>query len=115
MAIESVSDILKDGVSAFAGAGSTTFGTATLNFGTTGADSATILVTGLTGLTVAKHKEAFVQADDSTVDNTAKDHRLLGYWGRFTCEYVSATTMNIHCDLLIGLAKGTFTIHYVIA
>lgn len=90
-------------------------GTATLDFGATPTDSATILVTGLSGLAIATHKEAFMQADDSTADNTASDHRLLGFWGRFTCEYVSATTMNIHCDLITGLAKGTFTVHWVTA
>lgn len=88
---------------------------ATIDFGVTPASSATVLVTGLTGLTVAKHKDAFVQADDSTAGNTVNAHRLLAYWGRFTCEYVSATSMNIHCDLLVGLASGTFKIHYAIS
>lgn len=90
-------------------------GTIALDFGATPTDQATVLVTGLSGLAVATHKEAFVQADDSTADSSIDDHRRLGLWGRFTCEYVSATTMNIHCDLLVGLAKGTFTIHYVTA
>lgn len=93
----------------------TQLGTATIDFGSTPTNQATILVTGLSGLSVGVHKEAFVQADDSTGSNDAAAHRLLGYWGRFTCEYVSATTMNIHCDLLIGFATGTFTIHYVTA
>ena len=93
----------------------TLIGTATLDFGSTPTDKATILVTGLSGLSVGVHKEAFVQADDTTVGNNATAHRLLGYWGRFTCEYVSATSMNIHCDLLIGLATGTFVVHYVTA
>jgi hypothetical protein len=93
----------------------TVVGTATLDFGTTPTDSASVTVTGLSGLTIGTHKEAFVQSDDSTADNTVGDHRLLGYWGRFTCEYVSATSMKINCDLLIGDAKGTFTVHYVTA
>jgi hypothetical protein len=93
----------------------TVVGTATLDFGSTPTDSASITVTGLSGLTIGTHKEAFVQSDDSTVDNSAGDHRLLGYWGRFTCEYVSTTDMIINCDLLIGEAKGTFVVHYVTA
>ncbi len=93
----------------------TQLGIATLDFGSTPTNTGTILVTGLTGLSVAVHKEAYVQADDTTVDNNAAEHRLLGIWGRFTCEYVSATSMNIHCDLLVGEAKGTFKIHYVTA
>jgi hypothetical protein len=90
-------------------------GTATLNFGTVPTDTGSILVTGLSGLTIATHKEAFCQSDDSTTDNSASDHRLLGYWGRFTCQYTSATTMTVNCDMLIGKVKGTFTIHYVTA
>jgi len=90
-------------------------GTATLNFGTTPTDSASVVVSGLSGLSVATHKEAFVQSDDSTVDNTALQHRQLAYYGRFTCEYTSATSMTINCDLTFGNATGTFTIHYVTA
>lgn len=95
--------------------GVATFGTAVLDFGATPAEDATVLVTGLSGLSIATHKKAFVQADDSTATNTANAHRLLAYWGQFSCEYVSATSMNIHCNLLVGLATGTFTVHYVIA
>ena len=90
-------------------------GSATLDFGSTPTDQATILVTGLSGLSTGTFKEAFVQSDDSTSDNTAMDHRALGYFGRFSCEYVSSTTMNINCDLLAGFATGTFTIRYVTA
>lgn len=87
-------------------------GTATLDFGATPTDEAVILVSGLSGLTVGTHKEAFVQGDDSTVDNDATDHKFLGLSGRLTCEYVSATEMNARCDLIMGLATGTFTIHW---
>ena len=45
---------------------------------------------------------AFAQADDSTADNEAIDHRFLAFVGRFSCEYVSATSMNINCDLIFG-------------
>ena len=93
----------------------TQIGTVTIDFGSTPTNTGTILVTGLTGLTLDTHKEAYVQADDTTVDNTAVEHRLLGIWCRFSCEYVSATTMNIHCDLFIGEVIGTFKIHYVTA
>lgn len=90
-------------------------GTATLDFGATPADSATVLVSGLTGLTVGTPKEAFVQGDDSTGGNDANSHKNLALSGRFNCEYVSATSMNINCDLLIGFASGTFVVHWVTA
>ena len=91
----------------------TIIGTATLDFGSTPTDNAVVQVTSLSGLSIGSHKEAFVQADDSTASNNANAHHLLGFWGRFTCEYVNATTMNIYCDLLIGNATGTFIVHYV--
>lgn len=93
----------------------TQLGTATVSFGATPTNRASVTVTGLSGLSVATHKEAFVQADDSTTDNTTNAHYLLGIWGRFTCEYISSTSMKIYVDLLVGEATGDFKIHYVTA
>jgi hypothetical protein len=90
-------------------------GTATINFGATSADTASILVTGLSGLTANHYFNAFIQSSDSTVDNTTNDHRLLSQWGKLTCEYTSATSFTIHCDLTVGEATGTFKIRYIIS
>ena len=90
-------------------------GTATLNFSSIPSDEATVNITGLSGLSVGSHKEAFVQGDDSTGDNDALAHKFLAVSGRFSCEYVSATEMKVYCDLLMGLATGQFTIHYATA
>ena len=90
-------------------------GTATLDFGATPTDEANVLVSGLSGLSVGTHKEAFVQADDSTGSNDTQAHRMLALSGRFSCEYVSASSMRIYCDLIIGAADGTFTIHWATA
>lgn len=90
-------------------------GTAVLDFGATPSDTATVLVPGLSGLTANSHLEAFVQSGDSTGDNDAGSHRQLAYSGKFSCEYVSASSFNINCDLLIGLATGTFKLHYATA
>jgi hypothetical protein len=90
-------------------------GTATLDFGTDPATEAEVIVSGLSGLAVGTHKEAFAQGDDTTADNGVEDHQLLALVGRFVCEYVSATEMRIKCYLLFGAAAGTFTIHYVTA
>lgn len=88
-------------------------GTAVLDFTSTPSDQATILVTGLSGLSVATHKEAFVQGDDTEGTSDETDHQFLSFVGRFNCAYVSATTMNINCHLIFGLATGTFKVHYV--
>jgi len=90
-------------------------GTATLDFGATPADEASVLVSGLSGLTVGTHKEAFVQGDDSTGSNDALAHKFFALSGRFSCEYVSAASMRIYCDLVMGLATGTFVVHWATA
>jgi len=90
-------------------------GTATIDFGATPTDTATVLVGGLSGLTVNSHLEPFVQGSDSTVDNSVDAHQQLAMRARFYCEYVSATNMNIVADVMIGFATGTFTVHYATA
>lgn len=87
-------------------------GTATIDFGSTPSDTATILVSGLSGLSGASHLEAFILGSDSVGENDATAHAFLSFSGRPRCEYVSATSMNIVIDLLLGLATGQFTVHY---
>jgi hypothetical protein len=87
-------------------------GTATIDFGATPTDTATVLVSGLSGLSVGTHKEAFFQDDDSTGGNTADDHKFMRMFARPGCEYVSATEMNINVYLQAGQATGPFTVHY---
>jgi len=90
-------------------------GTDTIDFGATPTDSATKLVTGLSGLTVNSHLEAFMQGSDSTADNSADAHQQLAMRSNFYCEYVSVNSMNIVADVLIGFVTGTFTVHYATA
>lgn len=93
-----------------------TTGTATLSFGATPTTEATVLVSsGLSGLTINSHMEAFVQGSDSTATNTVDDHKMLAFFGKFNCEYVSATSMNINGDLTGFLASDNFTVHWVTA
>lgn len=89
--------------------------TTTIDFGATPTDTATKLVTGMSGLTTGSHLEAFMQGGDSTGDNDADAHKLLAFSGRFNCEYISSTSMNINVDTMVGLASGTFIIHWVTA
>lgn len=90
-------------------------GTATLDFGATPTDTGSVLVGGLSGLSVGTHKEAFIQGDDSTGDNTTDAHQQLAARAQLCCEYVSATSMTISADVLVGFASGTFTVHWVTA
>jgi hypothetical protein len=87
-------------------------GTATIDFGATPIDTATVLVSGLSGLSVGTHKEAFFQDDDTATGNTADDHKFMRMFARAGCEYVSATEMNINVYLQAGQATGQFTVHY---
>jgi hypothetical protein len=87
-------------------------GTATVDFGTTPDDTATVLVSGLSGLSIATHKEAWFQDDDSTVDNPASAHQFMRMFARPGCEYVSDTSMNINVFLIAGRATKTFKVHY---
>lgn len=94
-----------------AGSGAYVLGTATLAFGATPTDEATVEAT-TSGLTATDHIDAFVMADDSTAANDTTAHRFLALSGRFSCEYVSATSLRIRCDVTMGLATGDFTVHW---
>jgi hypothetical protein len=87
-------------------------GTSTIDFGSTPTDNATILVTGQTGLTTSSHLEAFIQSADTSTDNDAQSHRQFAYSAKLSCEYVSDTSFYVNADLMIGLAMGTFKLHY---
>lgn len=91
-------------------------GTATIDFGATPTDTATILVTGLSGLSGSSHLEAWVQGSDTNgAENDTDAHQQLQSRCKFNCEYVSASSFNINADMFIGLATSTFTVHYATA
>lgn len=66
-------------------------GTATLDFGA-GSNEASVSVTGQTGISATSKADAFVMADDTTVDHTASDHRYLAALAGFTCGTPTAGT-----------------------
>ena len=90
-------------------------GTAIIDFGSTPTDHATILVSGMSGLTVDSYIEAYMQGSDSTGDNTVDAHQQLAVRTQFYCEYVSSSSMNIVADVFIGFATGTFKLRYATA
>ena len=91
-------------------------GTAIINFGSTPVDTATILVTGLSGLSSASHLEAWVQGSDTNgAENGTDAHQQLQSRCNFNGEYVSASSFNINADVFIGFVTSTFIVHYATA
>lgn len=70
-------------------------GTAILSFGAVGgagANEASVPVTGQTTISATSNVEAWVMADDTTVDHTANDHRYFPVFASITCGTPSAGT-----------------------
>lgn len=72
-------------------------GTATLNFGAVpGGQLAQVDVTGQTAILSGSNIEAFLQANDSTADNNAYQHRIVPM--RLRCgNVVAGTGFTIYC------------------
>jgi hypothetical protein len=61
-------------------------GTTTINFGTApGSNEAQVTVTGEATISATSKAEAFIMADDTSVDHTANDHRYLSAFCGLTC------------------------------
>jgi hypothetical protein len=88
-------------------------GTEILDFGATPAYEAEVTVT-TSGLTASTRLEAFVQKETTAggpdVANGVDEHEMLAFFGRFVCEYVSATQFKIKCTLTDMLAIGQFNV-----
>lgn len=59
-------------------------GTATIDFGA-GSNEASVSVTGQASILATSKADAFVMADDATVDHTASDHRYFDALAGLTC------------------------------
>lgn len=71
----------------------TAIGTATVNFGAApGSNEASVAVTGQTTISATSKVEAWVMADDTSVDHTASDHRYFPVFASLTCGTPSAGT-----------------------
>jgi hypothetical protein len=86
--MEALSDIVKSNVSAFTiggGGGSTNVGTSTIDFGASpGADTATVVVTGQSGITTTSYIQVWIMGTDSTADHNAYTHSLFPMWVQVT-------------------------------
>ena len=96
------------------GGSSSTFGTATLDFGAfPGSNEASIAVTGQTTITVDSKVDAFVMGDDTTSDHTASDHRYFSTLVGLSCGTPSAGTgFTIYARSTEKL-QGTFTARWM--
>ena len=87
-------------------------GTATLDFGT-GANEASVTVTGLGTISATSKVESWVMGDDVSTDHTANDHRYFGVFANLTCGTpVAATGFTIYARSIEKLT-GTWTVRYV--
>lgn len=90
-----------------------TQGTATLDFGAfPGSNAASVAVTGLTGITAGNKPKAFVNANASTSDHSANDHKYFACFVGLSCgDIVSATSMTIHA-ISIEKLQGQWSVNY---
>lgn len=89
-------------------------GTATIDFGATLSEEASVVVTGQTGITTGCYCEAFVSHQDTTVDNGTTQHQYAGYSFKLTCgEIVAGTSFTIRAYSSLMPASGTFKLRYV--
>lgn len=88
-------------------------GTATIDFGSTPVEEATVLVnSGVSGLTAASYIEAFFMKE-STSDNSVDEHAEAAALCPLVCEYVSATSFNIIASPIAALGIGQFSARWV--
>jgi hypothetical protein len=87
-------------------------GTVEIDFGAAPTDAATVLVSGLSGLTAGSFIEAFIMREPSS-ENDAAAHEVAAFFLRLVCEFVSASSFNIIAQSLVALAAGKFTARWV--
>jgi hypothetical protein len=77
-------------------------------------DTASVVVTGQTGIVSGSHVEAFFQHSDSTASNTTDDHEQASSCCRLSCgDIVAGTGFTITAVPLAGQMSGTFTVRWV--
>lgn len=87
-------------------------GSAVVDFGT-GANEASVAVTGQSSITALSKVDAFIMADDTTSDHTASDHRYLACLAGLTCGTPTASTgFTIYATSTQKL-QGTYQVRWV--
>ena len=90
-----------------------TQGTAVVDFGAfPGSNTASVVVTGLTGITAGNKPKAYVSANATTGDHSANDHKYFACFVGLACgDIVPATSFTIHAASLEKL-QGQWSINY---
>jgi hypothetical protein len=87
-------------------------GTATLDFGATPANEATVSITGQTAISATSRAEAFIMSK-STATNGVDDHNFAAVSMRFICsEPTPSVGFSITAYNLIGFCTGEFNIEW---
>jgi hypothetical protein len=88
-------------------------GTATLDFGDTPADEASVDVTGQTGILSTSDAEAYFMVD-STADNGTDEHQEGAALCKLVCgNIVAGTGFTIYAHCLAMLGVGQFKVRWV--
>ena len=89
-------------------------GSAVIDFGTApGSNEASVVVTGQTFISATSKCEAFVMADDTSADHTARDHRYFPALASLTCGTPTAATgFTIHARSIHKLT-GQWSVRWV--
>jgi hypothetical protein len=98
------------------GGGGTTVntGSATINFGTApGSNEASVAVTGLTTILATSKVQAWVMADDTSVDHTASDHRYFPALAALSCGTPTAGTGFTIYGRSTQKLTGAWTVRYL--
>ncbi len=88
-------------------------GTATLDFGATPADEASVVVTGQTGIVSGSHAEAFFM-QETTADNGVDEHAEAAALCPLVCsDIVAGTGFTIRAHPIAMLGLGQFSVRWV--
>jgi hypothetical protein len=87
-------------------------GSAELDFGA-GSNSASVAVTGLTGITALSKAEAWIMGDDTSADHTAEDHRFFPVFAALTCGTPSSGVGFTIYGRSSQQMQGKWTVRYV--
>jgi hypothetical protein len=100
-------------IAGLSGGGGLTQGVATLDFGAfPGSNTASVVVTGLTGITASSKPKAYINASATTPDHTSNDHKYLACFVGLACgDIVPATSFTIHAASQEKL-QGQWSINY---
>lgn len=87
-------------------------GTAIIDFGS-GANEASVSVTGQATILATSKAEAYIMGDDTSVDHTADDHRYASALIGLTCGTPTASTGFTIYGRCLDKINGKFTVRFV--